>query len=285
MPGNAVGFGLAAVLLIAGSGCAGTGASPALAYRLPDPRSAEYRMADTVRVEIEAMGRSFAVQGGACSDWSIDFGTDPGGVRVTATLVDLDARMSDPLGPGPIVDESEVAGPVVFTLDRRGSPTVQRVPELGAGAARFFTGAAIAHGFFPRLPGRVLAPGESWADTVSFEASEASSHTAVRTLWTYTAAGDTTVDGLDYLLVRARGETEQSSSGRVAGADFTQSVSGPVEGKFLWDGEAGLLHSSEYESDLSGTTELSIAPLPLEVKVSSAVRVSRTSPSQGPGGG
>jgi hypothetical protein len=134
----------------------------------------------------------------------------------------------------------------------------------------------VAHGFFPRLPGRALVRGESWVDTVSYAATEAGAETTVRTAWTYTAAGDSTVAGVAYLLVHASGRSEQSSTGTIAGTSFTQSVAGAVGGHFLWDGGAGILRSSEYRSDLSGTTELSIAPVPLNVRVRSAVRVERT---------
>jgi hypothetical protein len=206
----------------------------------------------------------------------MEFAADSGGVRVTATLLDLDARMSNPLGADQTVDESDVEGQVVFVLDPRGAPTVERVPELGPGAAQFFTGSTIANGFFPRLPGRVPAPGESWVDTVSYSSDEAGAQSTVRTIWTYTAAGDSAVAGALYQLVRASGATEQSSGGTIAGTDFTQSVSGSVEGHFLWDGAAGLLHSSEYRSDLSGESVISIAPVPLQVRVRSSVRVERT---------
>jgi hypothetical protein len=232
-------------------------------------------MADTVRVEIQALGQSFALAGGARSDWRMEFRPDSAGTRVTATLVDLDARMSNPLGPGQTVDEAQVTGPVVFVLDARGNPTVLSVPRLGPGAAQFFTGGTIANGFFPRLPGRLLAPGESWVDTVSWTADESGTSNRVRTVWTYTAAGDSLVGDSTYQLVRAAGETEQSSEGSLAGADFTQSVTGAVTGHFLWDPRAGILHASEYRSDLGGESELSIAPVPLAVRVRSVVRVAR----------
>jgi hypothetical protein len=235
-------------------------------------------MADTARVEIQAMGQSFALEGGARSDWRMEFRSDSAGMRVTATLVDLDARMSNPLGPGQTVDESQVSGPVVFVLDPRGNPTVLSVPELGAGAAQFFTGGTIANGFFPRLPGRVLAPGEGWVDTVSWTAEESGTSNTVRTVWTYTAAGDSLVGDSTYQLVRAAGATEQSSEGSLAGADFTQRVAGTVTGHFLWDPRAGILHASEYRSELSGESEVSIAPVPLAVRVRSVVRVTRTPP-------
>ena len=163
-------------------GCAGPSLPvppPGLAYRLPSPPTLGYRMADTVRVEIQALGQSFAVEGGARSDWRMEYEPDPRGVRVTATLVDLDARMSNPLGPGQLVDESQVTGPVVFTLGPRGNPDVVSFPRIEARAAQFFTGGTIAQGFFPRLPGRSLVPGEGWVDTVSYSAAEAGAQTTV----------------------------------------------------------------------------------------------------------
>jgi hypothetical protein len=235
-------------------------------------------MSDTVRVELEALGQSFAIEGGARSEWRMEFAPDSGGIRVAAALLDLDARMSNPLGPGRTVDESVVSGSVVFVLDALGNSRIVSVPELNPEAAQFFTGSTIANGFFPRVPGRPVAPGESWGDTVSYSGDQTVAESSVRTVWTYTAAGDTAAEGSTYQLVRARGRTEQSSGGEVAGAGFTLGVSGEVIGHFLWDEAAGLLHSSEYRSDLSGEAELSIAPAPLAVRVRSVVRVTRTPP-------
>ena len=92
----------------------------------------------------------------------------------------------------------------------------------------------------------------------------------------YTAVGDTAVGGARYLLVRAKGTSEQSASGMISSTDFSQTVAGTTAGYFLWDNAAGVLHSLEYRSELSGTMQVAILPVPLDVHVSSTFRIMRT---------
>ncbi len=270
------------LLLFALFGCgASTGvvAPPrALAYAVPTPAVVEYVSGDSARIQIDAGGQRFAVRAEVAERWRMAFEAAPQGTRVTATLIDLDARVTNPMSAPATADESTVQGPVVFTLDARGRATVERVPTIKPVVAQFLNGYGVAQGFFPRLPGRSLAAGASWTDTVSYETEESGAKTTVESVTTYTPAGDSVDGGVTYLLVRTSGTTRQSSVGTLAGTQFEQAVSGSTSGHFLWDGAAGILQELVYRSELTGTMEVAIAPVPLAVTVTSTIRERRASP-------
>jgi hypothetical protein len=248
---------------------------PALAYGVPIPPVVQYAVGDTARVEIQAGGQSFAVSVSVAESWRMEFAPTGAGARVTATLTDMDGRLSNPLTSPQSADESAVSGPVVFTLDRRGRPTVEALPTVTPAVAQFLSGSGMAYTFFPRLPARAVQAGESWTDTVGYDTEESGARTTVQSVLTYTAAGDTTAEGARYLLVRWTGTTEQSSSGAIGGTQFEQAVAGTTVGHFLWDAAAGILRSLEYASELAGSMAVPIAPAPLDVRVRSRIRVAR----------
>ena len=259
--------------------CAGAGAGvPLLAYRVPVPPVVGYLVADTVRVDVEAAGQGFELGMSARARWRMEFEpADDDHVQVTATLSELAARVANPVTVAQTADESVVSGPVVFTLDRRGQATIMRLPTLSPPAAfQVVSGAKIAHAFFPGLPGRVVSAGEAWVDTVSFATEEGGAGMTVRMVMSYTAVGDTAVGGARYFLVRAQGTSEQSASGVISNTAFSQTIAGTTGGYFLWDNAAGVLHSLDYRSELSGTMQVAILPVPLDVRVRGTFRIMRT---------
>jgi hypothetical protein len=272
---------MAIFLLALATACAAPGRmSPpaALAYAPPASPVVEYEVGDTARIEIQAAGQSFAVNANVRERWRMEMGPSPAGVRVTASLVDLDGTLTNPLTRPQTADESAVSGPLVFTLDPRGRATVEVVPRVAPAVAQFLSGAGTAHSFFPRLPGRAAGPADVWTDTVSYEVEESGAVTRNRSVTTYTVVGDSLVAGKRYLLVRTAGTTEQSSAGKLAGTDFHQQAAGTTSGHFLWDRGAGLLHSLEYRSELTGSMSVPIAPEPLAVRVTSTIRQRRVAP-------
>ena len=263
--------------------CAGAGAGagarvPTLAYGVPVPPVVGYVVTDTARVDVEAAGQGFELGMSASARWRMEFvPADADDIQVTATLLELAARVANPVTIAQTADESVVSGPVVFTMDPRGRATIVSLPGLSPPAAfQVVSGAKIAHAFFPGLPGRVVSAGEGWVDTVSYVTDEGAAGTTVRMVMNYTAFGDTVVGGARYLLVRARGTSEQSASGVISRTDFSQNVAGTTAGYFLWDNAAGVLHSLEYRSELSGTMQVAILPVPLDVRVRGTFRIMRT---------
>ena len=253
-----------------------------LAYRVPNPPVSDYLVGDTAQVDLRAGGQEFPLRLSAASHWRMEFApAERDQVKVTATLTQLAARISNPMTPDQTADASSVTGAVVFTLDGQGNSTIVSLPTAAAPtAAQFVSGAGIAYSFFPALPARAVAPGDTWSDTLSYT-DDGGAGTKVRSIVSYTVVGDTVVGNGRYLLVRNTGTSEQATSGEVSGTDFSQTVAGTTRGHFLWDTRLGVLHSLEYHSDLSGTMMLEIVPVPMDVHVIGLLRVERV-PSVSP---
>lgn len=253
---------------------AGPALPPPLAYRVPAaPGPWVYVQADTAAIDVAAGGETFAVAAASSATWAMELEPSPDGLRVTAVLRALDARLDNPLAGVQRTDEGGVTGPTIFTLGPRGDGSLVRGPSVEGAARELFSTAPLVHHLFPRLPGRAVASGEAWTDTIRYRADEGAGEVGAEVSLTYTVAGDTLVAGLPYLLVRFQGRDRRSTSGEAGGMAFAQDVEGPVEGFFLWDRRRDVLHALEQRSELDGTMDVSLAAEPLDVRVRSTMRV------------
>lgn len=259
--------------LLLGACGGGPPAPPSLSYGLPDPASVTYLSGDTADMDIDADGQSMQARVMSATTLATTFARADDGVQVTMTVQDLDARMSNPAGPPASADESGVDGPLVFTLDRRGAATIVSQPTLNQAAQQFFQPLLTAHTFFPRLPGRGVAPGESWTDTIHAEGPQGEGQISTDLVVTYQVAGDTMVDGRSLLRLDVEGTVDQTASGLIAGMDFSQTAAGTMSGWVLWDMQGGLMVETYTESDAKGTMDVSAAPFPLGIRVRSQSRV------------
>lgn len=259
---------LSASLLVLGA-CAGGGpASPAgLAYAVPDPAAVTYMSGDTATMDIDAGGQSMQARVQVTKTLGASFARAADGVQVTLTVEDLDGRMSNPAGPAVTADEKAVDGPLVFTLDRKGSAEIVSQPKVSQAGQTFVQPLVLAHSFFPRLPGRGVSPGDSWTDTVSVDGPQGEGTVSATTVVTYTAVGDTVVGGRSLLRIDMTGDTDQTASGLIAGMDFSQTAKGKVSGWVLWDMRRGLMVETFTDSDLRGSMDVSAAPFPLGMRV------------------
>lgn len=245
---------------------------PLLAWETPRADSVRWLQGDTARVEVDAGGQTVEITLASRADLAMGFVPSEGGVRVTARYVDFLGSMSNPLTGSREITEEEIEGPLVFTLEPDGETSIHETPELASAAAGFVAPRSLARTFFPRFPVRAWAPGMTWTDTVTVDASSEGVQTASRSVIRYTAEGDTVVGGRTLLRVRMAGEDRRSVEGAMAGMDMTQDLSGSSEGWFLWDPALGLHTELVYRSDLTGTMEVSGAPFPLSVRVRSTAR-------------
>lgn len=258
----------------AGSGSGSSGAA-ALAYQAPDATSLSYTQADSAVLTIDAGGQMLDVL--ILSNAVMDMAFSPAdrGLEVTATWRTLDAQVTNPMGAPESTDQDDVDGPVVFTLDRQGNAEVVSVPALRGTARQMVTPEAVAHSFFPGLPGTAPTPGMTWTDTVSFETDSGEASTVNRTVMTYTVAGDSLVDGRSFLKVAMEGQGSTLQEGATQGMSFLQELSGDVTGWFLWDLADGTMYAQYSESIYRGTMEMAAAPFPLGVAMRATSRVVR----------
>lgn len=249
-------------------------APPALAYELPPVPTATYVQGDTAVVQVDAGGQMIDVTVASRTTMSMAFEPTPeGAIRVTATIEELDARATNPMAPAQTADESEVSGPVVFTLSRTGEGTLVSAPEIGEAARTFVSPGVMAATFFPRLPARAVRPGDTWTDTISVATDEEGTSMNATSIVTYTARGDTVVDGRSLLLVAMTGEDERRVEGNMQGMDMLQEAAGTSDGWFLWDAARRLPVEVVYTTDSTGTMEVTAAPFPLGLRAESTTRI------------
>lgn len=268
-----IGLVLAVAPFVLGA-CAGGGPAspPGLAYGLPQPASVRYLTGDTALMDIDAGGQAMQAAVSSGATFATTFARAGEGIRVTLTVEDLDARVSSPAGSAS-ADEAGIRGPLVFDLDRRGAATIVSQPTVTEATGEFFQPLSVAHGFFPRLPGRAAALGERWTDTIQVEGDQGASSLNQTTVVTYTVAGDTLVQGRNLVRIDLTGTVRTSSRGVTMGMDFTQDLSGTLRGWVLWDQGRGLLVESYTETDGRGSMEVAMAPFPLGVRLKGQSRV------------
>lgn len=261
-----------ASLTLAACGGGGPSAPPGLAYGLPNPVAVGYVMTDTALMDIDAGGQAMQATMGSAATLGATFARAAEGVQVTLEVKDLAATVGNPMG-SQSADESGITGPLVVSLDRRGAATVVSQPQLTETASQFFQPLGVAHGMFPRLPGRAAAVGESWTDTIRYEGAQGPGSVKAQSVVTYTVAGDTLVDGRSLVKIAMKGTSESSATGVITGMDFSQAVAGTVTGWVLWDQQRSLMVESFGDSDARGTMEVSAAPFPLGLSVKTRSRV------------
>jgi hypothetical protein len=268
------------LLLMGLSACVGPFAAspkPALMYQLPDTPELVYLTGDTVNVDIDAgpMG-SLRMRATGTATLAMSFERGVEGIQVTTTFQELDARQSNPMGGAQRADEDDLVGPLVFTLDEKGHATLVSLPEMKGQAAELASPHGIAYQFFPRLPGGVVNAGDSWTDTIHYEAEVGQGETTSTTIATYTLQGDTVVDGVNLLSITMDANADVVSFGVTEGMEFTQMISGDLTGSILWDPARAVFVSGVYDQDLSGTVEVPAAgmpPMPLTVRGTSHVKL------------
>ena len=126
---------------------------------------------------------------------------------------------------------------------------------------------AMAHNMFPRLPGRGVSAGETWVDTIRYSGETAGSEISAVTVATYMVAGDTVVDGRSLLRITSEGTSEQTAKGAIAGQNFEQTVSGDLDGVYLWDMARGVMIHAFVDTDMRGTMNVAAAPFPLNIRM------------------
>ena len=252
------------LLALSLAACAG---APVLEYAMPSPDNVRYSYADTSTVGVSLMGQSLEMAQRATAEYAVSFSPAPAGVNVTMTLSELSGVITQPMG-GPLrVDEDDVEGVLVFSLDRQGNSVIAERPTVDLNASQMVSGLALAHGFFPGLPGRSASPGDSWADTVSYEGAEGAGTRSESAIVRYTVVGDTMVDGRTLLRIDLSGSTDSSAELAVAGMSVSQRSTLDTEGFVLWDAEARLLVERHATSTGTGTASVPVAPNPIPIRI------------------
>lgn len=245
---------------------------PALEYRMPSLAEVVYAYADTSVVAVSVMGQTFEISQRGTARYGVDFASAPQGVEVTLSVEALSAALAQPMGAPIRIDQDDVQGELVFTLDRRGGALLTQRPDVRDEAVMMVSPLALAHTFFPRLPGRAAVAGESWVDTISFEGGDGAGERFERSVLRYTVVGDTVVDGRALLVIAMEGTTQSSHDMSISGMSVSQSSELEVDGLVLWDVQRGLMVESVRTATGSGTATVPVAPAPLPIRIESTQR-------------
>lgn len=245
----------------------GPPAPPALEYGLSQVADLQYDVADTTSVGVSVMGQNMALGQEGTALFAVRLAPAAAGIDVTLTVEEMAVVVSQPLGAPIRLDESDIQGPLVYSLDRQGNATVAQVPEVRDEASQMISGLALAHGFLPGLPGRALQPGESWVDTVSFEGLDGPGSRSETSVVRYTVLGDTVVEGRSLLSISMDGSTTTSNDMEISGMTVSQTSELELDGHLLWDLSAGLMIESRRSASGSGTVRVPVAPAPLPIEI------------------
>ena len=240
---------------------------PALAYQSTSIEDARYDYSNETVVSLSVMGQSMEMSQEGTAELAVSFGSDPNGVQVTMNVEALSATINQPMGAPVQVDEGAVDGSLVFLLDRMGNATLGQMPDVGVEASQMVSGTSLAYTFFPGLPGRTVALGDVWVDTVTFEGEGAAGPQSETTILEYTMVGDTVIAGRSLLAIEFIGTTASSSSFDVAGMAISQASELDVEGHVLWDYQAAVMFESHKVGTGSGTVRVPIMPGPVPITV------------------
>lgn len=244
--------------IVCASACVVLGGPPSpdgLGYRVPSPPTATYHVADTIVVESRPFRQVREYTTTTAITLGMTFERATGGVRVIGIPESFEGAVRGGIvtrGPPPGLDD--VTGTLEVVLNPLGEVDVVSLPELSGPASGLGQLASLAHELFPRLPGRVVEPGATWVDTVTWSSVGESSEATVTSVHAYTLVGDTLVDGRPLLNIALTGEVAIELVGQVGPSALTSSSSGPVTGLVLWDADRGLPVFWQYRQELEGTS-------------------------------
>lgn len=261
-------FAASAVLV---SACAG--GSPSLEYGVPTPDAVRYTYGDTTTISVSVMGQNLEMAQRGEVDYAVTFSPAPSGVAISMSVSRLEGTLSQPMGAPVRIDTDDVEGALVFALDREGNAVITEHPDVSLEASQMVSGLGLAHSFFPGLPGRSVAVGDMWTDTVSYEGSENGGDRAETGVYRYTVVGDTVVSGRSLLKIDVAGTSELSATLNVQGMSVSQRSEVEVEGWVLWDAQAGLMIERRSVASGSGTASVPIAPGPIPIQVRSTQHI------------
>ncbi len=261
------------LFLIAVAACAGpAGVSPGggLMYQVPDPATVVYVIGDTITIGIDAgaMG-SMEIKDTRSATWAMTFARGAGGLLVTASVQELLAEQTNPMGPSVSATENDIEGDVVFTMDPTGKTSVVSLPDLKGQAESLANPIQMVKEFFPRLPGEAVDVGATWTDTLSYEVEMSNGMMTSSKVMTFTVQGDTVVNGAALVHITFQGKNERVVEAAQDGMQTTQTVSGDLDGTLLWDPARSLMVRFEEDFEMDGMYEIvgaPIPPMPLDVR-------------------
>lgn len=252
-----------------------SGGPPALGYSVPGMADVTYAVGDTVAIAIQVPGQTLELSLRSAATYRLDREPSSGGLHVDAAVERLVADVAMPMAEAVSMDETALEGDFAFDLDGRGHATSISAPTgTSVGAQVFAAGAPlIAHALFPRLPGRSVAAGDGWADSVTYRSAGDSGESVVTSSLTYTVVGASQAAGRTLTDIDFGGTAAVTQNLSLEGATITQESELEVTGRLRWDAAAGVLYDSELTMEGPGRVRMALLPAALPTRVTWHTRV------------
>lgn len=239
-----------------GSGPSSAGPDRALAHTMPSTNPLAYDVADTVSVLMDIAGTSVTIEGNSQAMLQLEYAASGGGLRTIVRFTALTGSFANSMGPTQTISASDMPGPATVVIGPRGDVTVTDRPAMTETAAQILGSEAAYLRLFTRLPGRVVAPGTEWTDTVDINDQTGEMATQTRSVVTSVLAGDTMLAGRRLHVIRSQAQATTRIAGSNSGFEIRQSLTGTSTAVTLWDAALGALVERTETTTMSGTMEL-----------------------------
>ncbi len=244
-----------------------------LAHGMPSAAGATYHVTDTATMSVQSPMGPMDIKFSSRTTLTTGFEAAPGAFRATAEVTSFGGTVSNPMMGAQSVGGEAFHGTVVVVVGSNGVTEVVAMPEMApdAGISSFDW---LGYDLFPALPGRAVATGDTWTDTFTVPSVVQGSDMTSTVTRNLTLDGETVVDGRTLQVVSVSATVEMSGSGSQGGMSVNQSFNGTIAGQYLWDAEAGLLHSAELVRDYEGQATIPGAP-PISMTIKGPQRIVR----------
>lgn len=213
-----------------------------LRYRAPLPESITYVTLDTISSTMSGTPLGDITSTTVVRSVNeLSFEAVADGFDVTAVLEELTGSVTSPVGDMPIT-AGDIPAQTIRISTEGPDPedaAATGMPALEGASPGDFMGWAKAASGLMRLPGRELAPGETWSDTVRFRiapdgaAEGLNAQNLIITHGTY--SGDTVQNGRTLNVLNIRVEMTMTMDGAVSGRAMTQQMTMSTDDRVLWD--------------------------------------------------
>lgn len=264
-----------AVLVLAGCVVVPGGPSPGgLAYDRPDPNPATYTFADTTELSIETPVGPMEVLTALAGTAELEFRGRDHDIQAFVRFPELRGVFRNPTQDPAVVDASDVGGPFTVRVGPRGLTEVTEAPSLTGALADITGPETLVRSLFVLLPGRPVAAGATWVDTVRVVEESRDARSVTTSIVTSRLVGDTVVDARRLLQIRTESELGIELTGVAGGVALEQVLTGTGTGQVLWDEGAHLVFERRETGSLAGTMtlpELGGPPMAVRVDVNQRV--------------
>lgn len=231
-------------------------APPAFSFALAAPLSATYELADTGTIRIDIAGTQVDVVAAARVGSQVDLVPGVDGIHATVRVTSVEGSASNSRGSSVVAGPDDVPGPAEVAVSRTGVVTIVQQPEFPDDLQRVLRPGEFYRAFFLRLPGRDVARGAAWTDTVTVTERNQGLASETTSIVTSVWERDTVVAGKTLNVIASQIRSSARVSGMAEGVELAQTIQGQSTATTLWDPQRRLVVERHARGEASGTTDL-----------------------------